>query len=167
MGRRKITFAAALVAVFGMWGQSATATPDGDAQRPFKSGLLSGPASPTLEQRCGDDLSLALTLTGTATHVGRFSAMGTHCTEWGLLESAVPFYSGIATFTAADGSTLEVHYEGWQDAPEGFRATLAVTVDVVGGTGRFADAAGSWTGAGSIDFTTFTVETTLSGWVSY
>jgi hypothetical protein len=46
-------------------------------------------------------------------------------------------------------------------------ATYAHVDTVVGGTGRFADAAGVITVSGSIDFATFEITGSISGWLSY
>ena len=155
----------AALAAFGLGAQTATAGES--VSRPFTATVEHFSVSLAAEQRCGGDLTLALTLTGTATHLGRFSAAGTHCTEPTLTVAAVPVYDGLATFTAADGSTLTVMYEGSQDMPASGVAVVRVEVEVLSGSGRFVGAAGEWTGSGSIDFATFSGEAVLSGWLSY
>jgi hypothetical protein len=79
----------------------------------------------------------------------------------------VPIADGIAHFVAADGSTITTHYEGTQQAPVDGIAIVDATHTIVGGTGRFADAAGEWQATGTIDFLTGTSTATLSGWITY
>jgi len=161
--KMRIILATTVIAVAAIASQAAAA-PGGE--RPFRA-TISGVAVPAQEARCGADLALSLTMKGNAGHMGALSALGTHCTLWSLTQAAVPFYSGLATFRAADGSTLEIRYGGWQDAPVGPIASLSVTAEVVSGTGRFIGAEGTWAGSGVIDFTTFRLDATLGGWISY
>jgi hypothetical protein len=92
---------------------------------------------------------------------------GSNCTEFTLATASVAIWDGIATYTAADGSSLTVSYEGVQGAPTGGVAMASTTSTVVSGTGRFEGAHGSWTASGTIDFTTGLVNDTFSGWISY
>ena len=135
-------------------------------QRPF-SGELTGFGIPA-EQRCGPDaLTLGHQVSGVATHLGRFTGTGTNCTEFTLATEAVAIWDGIVTVTAADGSTLTLSLEGSQSAPVAGVASYSHTDTIVAGTGRFADAAGVLVLTGTIDFTTFAVTGTVSGWLSY
>lgn len=121
-----------------------------------------------VDQRCGpNELTIAFEGAGVATHLGRFRGEGANCTTFDLLTQAVPISDGIATFVAADGSTITTHYQGTQHAPVAGVATIVATHTVVGGTGRFADASGVWESQGTINFATGTSSATLSGWVSY
>ncbi len=104
---------------------------------------------------------------GNATHLGRITGVATNCTEFGLFTGAVPVFDGVATFTAADGSTITTSYDGTQSAPVAGVADVESTHTVVAGTGRFADAAGVWTLSGTIDFAAGSSVGTLSGWLSY
>ena len=79
----------------------------------------------------------------------------------------MPILDGIATLSAADGSTLTTAFAGGQDAPVGGVATYSHDHRVIAGTGRFADADGQFTVTGTIDFGTFTVDGTVNGWLSY
>jgi hypothetical protein len=38
---------------------------------------------------------------------------------------------------------------------------------IVGGTGRFADASGTWVVEGILDFLTGTIDGSVSGWLDY
>ena len=79
----------------------------------------------------------------------------------------MPIWSGLATFVAADGSSITMSYEGAQDAPVDGRATAASTFTVISGTGRFEGAAGRWMSSEVIDFTTGIDLGSFSGWISY
>ncbi len=121
-----------------------------------------------VDQRCGPNaLTIGFAGVGIATHLGRMEGTGSNCTTFDLATEAVPIYDGLATFVAADGSTLVVEYEGQQDAPTAGTAVAVTTNTVVSGTGRFEDASGGWTTTGTIDFLTGTFSATFSGWLSY
>lgn len=121
-----------------------------------------------VEQRCGPNaLTIGFEGVGIATHLGRMEGTGSNCTSFNLTTEAVLIWDGLATFVAADGSSITMSYEGAQDAPVDGRATAASTFTVISGTGRFEGAAGSWTSSEVIDFTTGIDLGSFSGWVSY
>jgi hypothetical protein len=121
-----------------------------------------------VEQRCGPDaLTIGFEGVGIATHLGRMEGTGTNCTTFELTTNAVPIWDGVATFVAADGSSISTTYEGAQDAPVDGRATATSTFTVVSGTDRFDGATGSWTSSGVIDFATGQFRGSFSGWISY
>ncbi len=121
-----------------------------------------------VEQRCGPNaLTIGFEGVGIATHLGRMEGTGSNCTSFALTTEAVLIWDGLATFVAADGSSITMTYEGAQDAPVDGRATAANTFTVISGTGRFEDATGSWTSSEVIDFTTGIDLGSFSGWVSY
>ena len=121
-----------------------------------------------VEQRCGPNaLTIGFAGVGIATHLGRMTGTGSNCTSFNLTTDAVQIWDGLATFVAADGSSITMSYEGAQDAPVAGRATAANTFTVVSGTGRFEGAAGSWTSSEVIDFTTGIDLGSFSGWISY
>lgn len=123
---------------------------------------------PDTAPRCGANaLTLGFDGVGIATHMGRITGVASNCTEFGLFTGAVPIYDGRATFTAADGSTITTAYEGGQGAPTAGVAAVQTSHTVVSGTGRFEDAAGTWTLSGLIDFAAGSSTGTLSGWLSY
>lgn len=135
-------------------------------QRPI-TGQFSALAAPA-EPRCGADaLTLGFEIRGTAAHLGAFSGTGSNCTEFTLAVSAVAVWDGRATFTAADGSTIDTVSEGTQDAPVGGRATFAIEHTVVDGTGRLSGATGEWLVTGVIDFTNGTIAGKVTGWLGY
>jgi hypothetical protein len=121
-----------------------------------------------VEQRCGPNaLTIGFEGVGIATHFGRMTGTGSNCTEFTLATESVGIWDGIATYDAADGSSVTVSYQGVQQAPVAGVATSFTTNTVVSGTGRFEGARGSWTASGTIDFTTGLVSDTFSGWISY
>jgi len=121
-----------------------------------------------VEQRCGPNaLTIAFEGVGIATHLGRMEGTGSNCTSFNLATEAVPIWDGLATFVAADGSSITMTYEGAQDAPMDGRAAAASAFIVISGTGRFEGATGSWPSSGVIDFTTGTFHGSFSGWISY
>jgi len=135
-------------------------------QRSF-SGQFTG-SGILAEQRCGPGaLTVGHEVSGVATHLGRFTGSGTNCTEFTLATEAVAIWDGIVTIRAADGSTLTMTSEGSQDAPVAGVASYTQTATVVAGTGRYEDASGVLVLTGSIDFNTFAVTGTVSGWLSY
>ncbi len=158
---RRYGVTAALAAMLMLTAAAPAAAGD---QRPMAGRFTVG-VVPT-EPRCAE-LTIGFAGSGIGTHLGRFTGTGTNCTTFDLATQAVPISDGLATFVAADGSTITTHYEGTQGAPVAGVATITATHTVVGGTGRFADAAGVWESTGTIDFLTGTSTATLSGWLSY
>jgi hypothetical protein len=135
-------------------------------QRPMHGRYTIGVAP--VEQRCGPNaLTIGFEGVGLATHFGRMTGTGSNCTEFSLATQSVEIWDGIATYTAADGSSVTVAYEGVQRAPVAGVAPASTTSVIVSGTGRFANAQGSWTASGTIDFTTGLVNDTFAGWISY
>jgi hypothetical protein len=135
-------------------------------QRPMTGQFTAqaGPATP----RCGADaLTLGFEIRGVASHLGSLTGTGSNCTEFTLATNAVAVWDGLATFVAADGSTLSTTSEGMQEAPVAGRATFAITHTIGSGTGRFAGAAGVWEVTGVIDFTSGGVAGQVAGWLSY
>jgi hypothetical protein len=121
-----------------------------------------------VEQRCGSNaLTIGFEGDGIATHLGRMEGTGSNCTTFDLATSAVPISDGLATFVAADGSSISTSYEGTQAAPVAGRATTTTTFTVLSGTGRFEGASGSWTSSGVLDFATGQFDGSFSGWIGY
>jgi hypothetical protein len=152
---RKVAVVALLVVSTGALAETSAAAERSAVARPFFA-ILNGAAAPTAAARC-DALALALSASGFATQMGAITVAGTHCTDPTLTQQAVPFWSGLATFTASDGSSIEISYRGHQDAPVAGKAGFGVVARVTSGTGRFDGATGSFAGAGAIDFATFSL----------
>ena len=121
-----------------------------DAQFPFAGSFTmrsSGVVTPPTLQITG-------TAEGTATALGRFTAAVT-----GLVDMTTTQSIGTFTFTAANGDQLITTTTGSEDAfvpPNVSHVTLVATI--VGGTGRFAEATGTFAArwVGIIDFATGT-----------
>ena len=135
-------------------------------QRPMKGSFSGAPAG--TEQRCGPNaLTIAFTISGVATHLGKFTGTGSNCTEPDFFADEAAIWDGITVIEAADGSTLTLDATGLQQAPVNGVALYSHIDNVLSGTGRFANAAGVLTISGSIDFTTGAVSGTVEGWLSY
>jgi hypothetical protein len=138
-----------------------------DHSRPMM-GRMTASVGIATEQRCGAGaVTLELHVEAIATHLGRASGSATNCTEPSLAIGAVAIWDGLATYVAADGSTLLVAYEGTQEAPVAGIATATTTHTVIGGTGRFAGATGSWIVSGPVDFTAFSFTADFAGSITY
>lgn len=161
--RRSLALATAVALLMtATLAASASAGTDRPISGQFTVGVV------PVEQRCGANaLTIGFEGAGIATHLGRMSGHGSNCTEFSLATSAVAIWDGVATYVAADGSTVTVHYAGVQEAPDAGVAATVVTNTVVSGTGRFEDAEGSWTQTGEIDFTTGLFSGAFSGSISY
>jgi hypothetical protein len=99
-------------------------------------------------------LTVTGTAEGTATHLGRFTA-----TSVDVVDQPTATSTGTFNFTAANGDQLFTTTAGGQDAftpPNVSHVTLVATI--VGGTGRFAAATGTFTmqQTSIIDFATGT-----------
>jgi hypothetical protein len=73
---------------------------------------------------------------GTITHLGEVHHHSTHCAP----VTKPTYENGHWVFTAANGDQLIAEYGGW---PASISASLPLPLQVVGGTGRFADASGT------------------------
>jgi hypothetical protein len=102
------------------------------------------------------------TLTGTGSHLGRFTATYPHCVNF-----ATGTFSGTATFTAANGDLLFVLLGGSADDLACTTTTgicpVSFTGTISGGTGRFEGAGGTLTGTGTVDLNASTVTAALKG----
>ena len=84
--------------------------------------------------------------TGTATYLGRY-------TEHITMEINIPTLSstGAATFTAANGDTLTATVAGQATRTSPTALSIVEVYTISGGTGRFADATGSFTLESTLD----------------
>jgi hypothetical protein len=120
------------------------------------------------EPRCGPNaITLGFEGSGNAAHLGRMSGTASNCTEPSLGAGSVAIWDGVATFVAADGSTITVAYGGLQAAPAGGVATVSTSNSVISGTRRFAGASGSWVAVGEVNFATGVFSGSFSGWIRY
>ena len=98
--------------------------------------------------------------TGQATHLGRFTIEIPHVVNF-VTSSA----TGTMTLTAANGDMLTASFLG-QAQVAGSLVTIVETATVTGGTGRFADASGSFTVNRLFDRAAGTTQGTLEGTIS-
>jgi hypothetical protein len=100
--------------------------------------------------------------TGTATYLGRY-------TEHVVLQINLPTMSstGTATFTAANGDTLSASVVGQATRTGPTTLSVVEVYTITGGTGRFADATGSFTLESTVDQTTGASSGTLSGTIDH
>ena len=121
-----------------------------------------------VEQVCGPNaLTIGFSGSGNATHLGRMTGVGSNCTELGLASGEVAIWDGIATYVAADGSSVTVAYHGTQHAPVAGVAIASTSNTVISGTGRFEGAEGQWDGVGTLDLTTGVFSGRFEGWIAY
>ena len=153
--------AAALVAMLGIYGFASAA-----GQRPM-NGQIELWGGPTGDGCDAGSIRIDLAGTGNLAHLGQVQVTATNCTGGELESGEADISQGSATFTAADGSTITVEYSGAQEAPDDNVAEFTTTHTITGGTGRFANAAGTWTIAGTVDLSIGQLLGDVSGWLSY
>lgn len=140
-----------------------------DPVRPFDA-WVSGTDSMGDVSTCpaGATLRYVSSGSGTMMHLGLTTGAVTHCV-WMDSPTSGRFGAGTITFTAANGDVLILAQVGtFQfDAWPPTTSTIELTWIVAGGTGRFADASGSGTGAGTSDMLAGTTRTHLTGTISY
>ena len=102
---------------------------------------------------------------GNSSHLGKFAATGYH-----VLDLITGEFTGAATYTAANGDTINITFDG-QLFPSGdarFPYGVVANVEIHGGTGRFAHATGGgeltggFTGEVPVGGFFFGIEGTLS-----
>ena len=100
--------------------------------------------------------------TGTATHLGRY-------TEHVLVQVNIPTMTstGTATFTAANGDTLFASVAGQATRTSPTTLSIVEVYTITGGTGRFADATGSFTLDSTVDQVTGVSSGTFSGAIDH
>ena len=104
---------------------------------PFK-GRLEGTA--TITPGTPPFLSVSIEGTGNATHLGRFTVEIPH-----VVNAMNRTSTGTYGFTAANGDTLTAGFTGQATLTSPGVLSIVETATITGGTGRFADAAGSFT----------------------
>lgn len=137
--------------------ESNKATPT----RPFKGvytttvEVLSGP--PLLQQR--------ITGTGNATHLGESTFIALNTVNF---TTPPPFQvSGTTTFWADNGDTFFTSYTGTSTPIGGGISSVVINHTITGGTGRFSDAGGSFTGNTLANPALPTGTITYQGTISY
>jgi hypothetical protein len=128
------------------------------AQTPFKGAVKAVETS----QVVFPTAFLDGTGTGTATYLGRY-------TERVILKINIPTMSstGTATFTAANGDTLSASVVGQATRTGPTVLSIVEVYTITGGTGRFADATGTFTLASTLEQTTGVSTGTFSGAIDH
>ena len=108
-----------------------------DREVPFK-GRLEGTA--TITPGTPPFLSVSIEGTGNATHLGRFTVEIPH-----VVNTTNRASTGIYAFTAANGDTLTAGFTGQATLTAPGVLSVVETATITGGTGRFADATGTFT----------------------
>ena len=100
--------------------------------------------------------------TGTATYLGRY-------TEHITMVINIPTLSatGAATFTAANGDTLTATIAGQATRTSPTTLSIVENYTITGGTGRFADATGSFALQSTLDQLTGASSGTFSGTIDH
>lgn len=100
--------------------------------------------------------------TGTATYLGKY-------TEHVVMQINIPTMSstGAATFTAANGDTLTASVVGQATRTGPTVLSIVEVYTVTGGTGRFADATGTFTLKSTLEQTTGVSTGTFSGAIDH
>ncbi len=107
-------------------------------ERPFKEdGLISFTAT--------SDFDGTFEVVGNATHLGRFVGNGAYVVTGASSDGKVYFHVA-ATWTAADGSSIQIDMPNWVSDHSVTPPTSTGVVNVIGGTGRFLNASGSFSG---------------------
>ena len=125
---------------------------------PFK-GRLDGtvtatPLQPPLAQ-------VLIVAEGNATHLGSFHLEVPH-----LVSFATATGEGTYTFTAANGDILTAHFTGTADTSTAI-FTIVEHATITGGTGRFANATGSFSVHRSYDTVAATTTGSIDGTISF
>jgi len=99
---------------------------------------------------------------GTATYLGRY-------TEHVTMQIFIPTLSstGAATFTAANGDTMTATVAGQATRTSPTTLSIVEHYTITGGTGRFADATGSFDLASTLEQTTGASSGTFSGAIDH
>ena len=95
---------------------------------------------------------------GTATYLGKYTEQVT-----AQINVMTMHGTGLATFTAANGDTLSASVDGQATRTGPTTLSIVEVYTVTGGTGRFADATGTFTLESTVDQTTGVSSGTFSG----
>jgi hypothetical protein len=121
----------------GAIGGTAVSDAKGGSELPFQ-GRLEGAA--TITPLTPPFVSVSIEATGNATHLGRFTVENTH-----VVNTTERTATGTYKFTAANGDTLTADFTGQANPATPGVLAIVETATITGGTGRFADASGSFT----------------------
>ena len=152
---------AGLAVLFGCDGSSVT-SPSAESSptsvasasrpRPWKESYQASGTITRDVTRCPDpQLLVTLTGGGTATHIGRYTIINSHCVD----PTTGDLTAGTFVKTAANGDQIFGSYVGssivlQEPAPVGIFSVNG-TITFTGGTGRFAGATGTTNMSGTLD----------------
>ena len=100
--------------------------------------------------------------TGNATYLGNFTQQVT-----AVIDVRTRHAIGFATFTAANGDTLTANDDGQATVTGPGTLSIVENYTITGGTGRFADATGSFTLHSNVDQVTGVSSGTYSGAIDH
>ena len=142
-----------------MLAAPAGAKPDA---RPFKATMY-GEMSWIPTSECPGPVFTHSEAIGNASHLGRTTLKGNHCTPAGT-----EYGPGEMTLVAANGDQVHMAYHGvcppWMDLPIGEVLTCTLEFEIVGGTGRFSRATGEGSGTASLIWLGITEPKTDAWW---
>jgi len=108
-------------------------------ERPFK-----GSAVVTKATTNPGGLSGTFEIVGTATHLGKFVSNVSYQVTGGSPDGSKVFVHLWGNFTAANGDTVELEFPNWVLDHSVTPPTSTGVANITGGTGRFANASGSY-----------------------
>lgn len=116
----------------------------------------------------GNPISANVSSSGTATHLGLTTTVGTINFSPDPANPGRLLTSGSGTMTAANGDTVQLELNGaLEPTPGSATATDKFDVRFVGGTGRFAGAHGTADGIVVVNLLTGAFEITIVGDIDY
>jgi hypothetical protein len=135
LGRWTIVTAMGCILALACLVATSAQPPMSAKARPFKAtGIPSFPAPGTF------------TIVGNATHLGNFVFPGTFEFAYASPDGSKVFYHIHGTYTAANGDTIEIDCPDWVGDYSVSPPLSWGLVNIIGGTGRFANASGSYVG---------------------
>jgi hypothetical protein len=146
-----------LVAAFAL-SLASTAVSAVAAETPFKGKVTTVETS----QLVFPILSVNREGTGTATYLGKFTEHATF-----QVDVRTASATGTATFTAANGDTLTASVVGQGTRTSPTTVSIVEVYTITGGTGRFADATGTFTLRRTLDQSTGVSSGTFSGAIDH
>ena len=116
----------------------------------------------------GNPIQANVSSSGTATHLGLTTTVGTITFSPDPENPGRILTSGIGTMTGANGDTVQLELKGaLVPTPGSATATDKFEVRFLGGTGRFAGAHGTGTGIVVVNLLTGAFEITIVGDINY
>ena len=116
----------------------------------------------------GNPVSANVSSSGTATHLGSTTTVGTITFSPDPANPGRLLTNGTGTMTAANGDTVQLELNGGLELTPGSpTATDKFSVNFVGGTGRFAGAHGTGTGIVVVNLLTGAFEITIVGDINF